>query len=427
MESKTMDTQIIDQLQAFFGEEFKLVQHDLGKMEHLVQQKMQLLGQGLLQRLVDSKTNGYQGSSIPCGCGGSMEFVQHRSRDVHTLFGWIKVERAYYYCPDCGDSHVPYDIASGLGSGQLSPGLAKACCVLTVDDSFRQTSKKIEELFGQKVSDNTIERTVYQVGSVAVQQQKQQLDEFLEHRQAPPIEYEPDRLYIAADGTTAHEVDGWHEVKIGSIYWQNGDFNSNKRYVACFDNSQVFGWQLWLEACRCGLRQAKEVVYLGDGAGWVRSQHEQHFIKATFIIDWYHLEEHVWNCGKLLFGEGTEATARWVNKVLALLWDGWTKKVLDYLTRQRPKYRGGKGEAIDDLYHYISVNEEQMRYDVFRGKGYQIGSGAAEGACKSVVGKRLKQSGMIWTRLGSSSVLALRLVWLNGRWEELWTAKPLAA
>jgi len=422
-----MDTKIIEQLKDVFSEEFTLVQHDLGKMEHLMKQKMQLLGQALLQRLVDSQKNGYQGTSIPCGCGGSIKFVQHRSRDVHTLFGWIKVERAYYYCPDCGYSYVPYDIASGLGSGQLSPGLADACCLLTADDSFRQTSQKIEQLFGQKVSDNTIERVVHQVGSVVLRQKKQQLEDFFESREFPTAVVSPDRLYIAADGTTAHEVDGWHEVKIGSIYWQNGDFNSDKRYVACFDNSQVFGWQLWLEACKCGLRGAKEVVYLGDGAGWIRSEHESHFRKATFIIDWYHLEEHVWNCGKMLLGEGTKATSRWVAKVLALLWDGWTKKVLDYLTKQRKRYRAGKLKAIDDLYHYISINEEQMRYDVFRSKGYQIGSGAAEGACKSVVGKRLKQSGMIWTRLGSSSVLALRLIWLNGRWEQLWKTKPLAA
>src|SRR3972149_3567635 len=427
MESRTMDTKIIDQLEAIFAEEFKLVQHNLGKMEQLVQQKMQLLGQGFLQRLVDHSPNGYQGSYINCQCGGWMKFVQYRCKDIHPVFGWIKVKRAYYHCPDCGHTAVPYDTAGGLGCGQLSPGLAKACCVLAVDDSFRQTSQKIEELFGQEVSDNTIERVVQQVGTVAAKQQQQQLRGFLKHRELPPAIVSPDRLYIAADGTTAHEVDGWHEVKTGSIYWQDGDFSSNKRYVACFDNSQVFGWYLWLEACKCGMREAKEVVYLGDGAGWIRSQHEEHFSKATFIIDWYHLEEHVWSCGKLLLGEGTEATAKWVANVLALLWDGWTRKVLDYLTMRRKRYRGGKRKAIDDLYYYISVNEQQMRYDVFRSKGYQIGSGAAEGACKSVVGKRLKQSGMIWTRLGSSSVLALRLIWLNGRWEQLWAAKPLAA
>jgi len=422
-----MDTKIIDQLEAVFGEEFKLVQHDLGKMEQLMQQKMQLLGQGLLQRLIDRSPNGHQGSYIPCQCGGWMKFIQYRCRDIHTVFGWIKIERAYYHCPDCGNSAVPYDTASGLGSGQLSPALAKACCILAVDDSFRQTSQKIEELLGQKVSDNTIERVVQQVGTVAARGQKQQLEEFFEHKQIPPAIVSPDRLYIAADGTTAHELDGWHEVKSGCIYWQDEGFERNKRYIGCFDNSQVFGWHLWLEACRCGLREAKEVVYLGDGAGWVRSEHYKHFGRATFIIDWYHASEHIWACGKELFGEGTEATEKWVNQRLDLLYDGWTKKLLDDLERQRNRHRGRKREALDNLYHYIWANEEQMRYDVFRAKGYDIGSGAAEGACKNVVGKRLKQSGMIWTRLGSSSVLALRLVWLNGRWEQLWTAKPLAA
>ena len=146
-----------------------------------------------------------------------------------------------------------------------------------------------------------------------------------------------------------------------------------------------------------------------------------------FIIDWYHLNRHVWDCGKTLFGEGTRATDRWVNVRLSLLWEGWTKKVLDDLAEQRKKYRPGKRKAIDELYRYIFVNEEQMRYDVFRSKGYHIGSGAAEGACKHVVGDRLKQSGIIWSRAGSSATLALRITWLNERWDELWSQKPLAA
>ncbi|MHC4099209.1 MAG: hypothetical protein ACYSWZ_06615 [Planctomycetota bacterium] len=68
-----------------------------------------------------------------------------------------------------------------------------------------------------------------------------------------------------------------------------------------------------------------------------------------------------------------------------------------------------------------------MRYDVFRARGYDIDSGAVEGACKHVVGKRFKQSGMIWNRTGSSAILALRIVWLNAKWEQLWQKKPLAA
>ena len=72
------------------------------------------------------------------------------------------------------------------------------------------------------------------------------------------------------------------------------------------------------------------------------------------------MEEHVWDCGKVLFGEGTEAASRWVGRVLSLLWDGWTKKVLDYLSRRCKSYVGTRKEAVEDLYRYISVNEEQM-------------------------------------------------------------------
>ena len=97
------------------------------------------------------------------------------------------------------------------------------------------------------------------------------------------------------------------------------------------------------------------------------------------------------------------------------------------LQRRRKKHRGRKAEAIDQLYHYIEANEEQMRYDLFRSKDYDVGSGVVEGACKHVVGKRLKQSGMIWTRAGSSATLALRTVWLNNEWNHLWSQKPLAA
>ena len=422
-----MDNKIIDQLEATCSEEFSFVPDDLGTLEEAVKAKMQQLGQGLLQRLVDRDANGYKGSSMACKCGGSMKFIQHRSKGIHTLFGWITVKRAYYHCPDCGESIFPYDVGSGLGSEQVSPTLAKACCLLAVDDSFEQSSRKVEAITGQKVSDNTIERVVCQVGSVRQEQQNRQLQKFFDDKQIPQSQSRPERLYVAVDGTTVHETNGWHECRIGTIYFEDARKQRKSFYVGRFDNSEAFGWHLWLEVCKYGYREANEVVYLGDGAPWIRTEYHRHFGRATFIIDWFHASEYIWDCGKKLFGEGAKATDEWVHQRLDLLWDGWTKKLLDDLKKQRKKYRGTKREALDILIRYISTNEEQMRYDVFREKGYDIGSGAVEGACKNVVGKRLKQSGMIWTRLGSSSVLALRVCWLNDQWEPLWQKKPLAA
>ena len=427
MEGKNMDTKILAQLEETFSEEIALVEQDLGSLEEMVVNKMRLLGQGLLQQLVNRKPNGYKGSSQVCKCGGSMKFIQHRKKDIHTLFGWIKISRAYYHCSDCGKSIFPYDVASGLGSEQLSPGLAKACSLLAVDNSFEQTSRKVDKLFGQNVSDTTIERVVQQVGSKALQHQDKTFEDFLSSKRFPESESALQRLYVALDGTTVHEKDSWHECKVGVIYWENERKDRKKSFVGRFDNSETFGWHVWLEACKCGLREAKEMVYLGDGAPWIRTEHHRHFGRATFIIDWFHASEHVWDCGKIIFGEGTEATEKWVRQHLDLLWDGWTKKLLDNLKEHRKKYRGSKREAMNRLIRYISTNEEQMRYDVFRAKGYDIGSGAVEGACKNVIGKRLKQSGMIWSRPGSSATLALRITWLNDKWEQLWQNKPLAA
>lgn len=388
---------------------------------------MTSLGKGLLQRVVERGANGYKGSSIACQCGGSMKFIQHRKRDIHTIFGWIKLQRAYYHCSYCGRSLSPYDHASGLGSEQLSPGLARACSLLAVDDSFERTSVKIDELLGQNVSDTTIERIVEKVGSAVLHQQDQKLESFLSDRQFTESEVTPKRLYVAADGTTVHETDGWHEVKVGVLYWESERKERKSSYIGRFENSETFGKHLWVEACNCGLREAQEIVFIGDGAPWIRNEKRKHFSRATFIIDWYHTSEHIWQCSKELFGEGAKETEQWAEKCLDLLWNGWTKKLLGVLKDQRKKYRGCKRKALSNLIRYISNNEEHMRYDVFRAKGYDIGSGAVEGACKSVVGKRLKQAGMIWTRAGSSAVLALRIIWLNDRWEQLWQTKPLAA
>ena len=422
-----MDSRILDQLEEAYGEELTLVRGNLEQSEQVVGAIVKSLGAGLLQRLVDRGRNGYRGSGIPCPCGGSMRFVGNRSRSIHTLFGWITIRRAYYHCPACHRSEAPYDRASGLGAEHLSPALAQACCLLAVDDSFAETSKKIDGLFGEQVSDTTVDRLVHQVGAVSVQQSEQQRQRFDTERQIPAAQAQPQRLYISVDGTTAHEHDGWHEAKIGCIYWEDKHFRRHAYYVGRFCTSETFGWYLWLAACRWGLRGAEEVIYLGDGAPWIRSEHDRHFHGATFIIDWYHASEHVWDCGKALFGDGTVLTDRWVRERLSLLWDGQTRALLEDLKAQRRGHRRGKREALDDLIRYVSTHEEQMRYDEFRARGYDIGSGAVEGACKHVVGKRLKQSGMIWSRPGSSAVLALRITWLNGQWQAFWQTKPMAA
>ena len=69
---------------------------------------------------------------------------------------------------------------------------------------------------------------------------------------------------------------------------------------------------------------------------------------------------------------------------------------------------------------YFATNASRMRYPEFREKGLFVGSGVVEAGCKSVIGSRLKRSGMHWTVRGANAIIALRCCRFNGRFEEYW-------
>jgi hypothetical protein len=55
-----------------------------------------------------------------------------------------------------------------------------------------------------------------------------------------------------------------------------------------------------------------------------------------------------------------------------------------------------------------------------------VGSGVIEAGCKTVIGSRLKQSGMFRTVRGANAIIALRCCHLNGRFEDYWETRRAA-
>jgi len=428
MEGKHMDSKVLAQLkEEFLATHSELDPNDLAAVEAAVEEQGRHWAHAVLSETLAAGKGGYEGTAVSCVCGGWARFVGYRTRQVHTCVGWIEVRRAYYHCSACKRGIVPLDGAWGLGRGTCSAVLARRCCALAAERSFQQSSRLLEELTGQRVDDRTIGRLTHLVGGRRLAEQDEAFSAFLADRQPPAAEVTPSRLYVAVDGTTVPERDGWHEAKAASIYFRDGGGRCVQRYVGRFDCSSRFGWETYLASCRRGYREAKEVVYLGDGAEWIRTEHAAHFGKARFIVDWYHASEHVWDCGKALYGEGTAETSAWVARHLDWLWEGEVESVVSSLAAERKARRGKKRKALAGLIGYVGKNAEQMRYGVFRALGYDIGSGAVEGACKHVIGSRLKQAGMRWIRSGSSATLALRTCWLNQEWNDFWSGKPMAA
>ena len=67
-----------------------------------------------------------------------------------------------------------------------------------------------------------------------------------------------------------------------------------------------------------------------------------------------------------------------------------------------------------------------MQYASFRKKGYFVGSGVVEAGCKTVVGKRAKQSGMFWHVLGAQNVLSTRCAVLGRLFDGYWDQRNAA-
>lgn len=61
-----------------------------------------------------------------------------------------------------------------------------------------------------------------------------------------------------------------------------------------------------------------------------------------------------------------------------------------------------------------------MRYATMRAKGLPCGSGATEGACKSVVTMRTKRSGQRWREDGVTAALTPRAIYLSERLPTMW-------
>ena len=56
-------------------------------------------------------------------CGGIKELQSYSPKSYLTLLGEVRIERAYYYCRNCGSSEVPYDKKIGMAGRQSSLGL----------------------------------------------------------------------------------------------------------------------------------------------------------------------------------------------------------------------------------------------------------------------------------------------------------------
>lgn len=262
-----------------------------------------------------------------------------------------------------------------------------------------------------------------------------------------PIKPVP-RMYVCMDGTgvpvVKKETEGrqgksedgqakTREAKLGCVFTQTAVDEEGRpvrdeestSYTGAIETAEAFGWGLYKEAKRRGMDRARDVAVLGDGAPWIWNIADEHFSGARQIVDLYHAREHYGNIAKVCFGQQKDKMYQWMENRRIELDDGKVEAVIIAIN-QLSVQCGAHKEMCNREVGYFEKNKERMRYAEFRRLGLFVGSGVLEAGCRSVIGQRLKQSGMHWTVEGANKIIALRCSIMSNRWEDFWEQRACA-
>jgi hypothetical protein len=187
--------------------------------------------------------------------------------------------------------------------------------------------------------------------------------------------------------------------------------------IAAFEPAPVFADLVKAEGIRRGAGHVRQLTIIGDGAAWIWGIATSKFPQATQIVDLYHAREHLHSLTRSLeFMLGDHKDA-WLAARLDDLDYGHIDGI-EAAARQYPLQGVTKDQAERELGYFLS-SALRMRYHWFRQCGLFTGSGVVEANCKTVIGQRLKQSGMHWTVAGADAIIALRCREASSTWEAI--------
>jgi hypothetical protein len=313
--------------------------------------------------------------------------------------------------------------------------------------SFAQGREQLDALAGLKVTTKAVERQAEAIGSdIAVEERAEReraLQLELPTLSGPSIPV----LYIEMDGTgvpmvtaevkarigkIAGERARTREAKLGCVFTQTHIDKKGRpvrdeastTYTGAIETAEEFGKRICLEAWKRGWNRAKKKVVIGDGAEWIWNLVAEHFPDAIQVVDLYHARQHLWEVARQLYPQEEGKQRAWMKVHQKRLLD---KGKIGKLVGALRSIDTQMAEKIRTEADYFERNAQRMRYPKFRRQHLFVGSGVIEAGCKTVIGSRLKQSGMYWTVRGANAILALRTSRLSGRFEQYWENRIMAA
>jgi hypothetical protein len=319
----------------------------------------------------------------------------------------------------------------------LSHGLRSLVCLAGALAPFEDAAEDIVRRFaGVWLSASTVLRATEEVG--------QRLQTRLDNGRVPkptvpeavweaPREGELPAAYVGVDafsvpmqGPDGAQAD--HRMLYAGVLYTPDKEHS--RYVVDFDLDQVVA-KLRRVAAACGVGEVSQLIAVTDGGNGIEEALRRGLAdNLRTILDWYHAAQHVHAFGHVCFGADSSKARAWNRRACDLLYEQGGTGLLAFLRRWTLP-TAAPPEAVEELRKlqgYFENNEHRTDYPTYRAKGWDIGSGPTEAACK-IIGERLKGSGMRWIEKGAEAVGALRALYVSGAklWDGFWESGAKAA
>jgi hypothetical protein len=357
----------------------------------------------------------------------------------------MALRRHYYHCEDCGRGTVPWDQALGLDATRQTPAAREVIALTGAVDSFAASADELlHKLSGLRVSESTVERVTESAGA--------RIGEALARGE---VFGEPARwdwhadadgqtvAYVSADATGVGiqgpggaEADG-RMINVGMIYNPIPEEKARRahpgrprppwqaRYVTSLDGLGGLGEPLRRQGAQVGMDAADRWVAISDGGSGLEEFLLSNFPRVEVVIlDFYHAAEYLGAIGRAWHPADEEASQAWAEDWCHELKHAGGEVVLSRLRAlEGGEIPGGARAPLGEAIRYFGNQKHRMDYPAYRARGWQIGSGPVESACKSVIGARMKQAGMRWGSDGAEQVAHIRALFRGetGQWDAFWS------
>lgn len=345
-----------------------------------------------------------------------------------TVVGEVELSRRYYSCRTCRENQTPLDAWAGLVAGKCTPATRRMLALAGMSFSFDTAADRLAELCLLKVSNDTIRRVSEEEGEAA--------SKFLTASNAPAEAFAKGagETEFYTDGVTVNTTEGWRDLRLNVFDKREaGDPATPADWAdrvlppptvriawasmaAC--EQQGIAWKN--QADKLGVADGHLSV-LADGAKWIWDQAGQCWKNADWVLDVFHVSEHIHDCGKAIYSQ-TDTQARvWSEKqVQSLIENGPVQYLKDLKIFAERHTEPAKIKALQSLLNYLTPHTDSMWYKERLAGGRPIGSGLIEGANKTIVSNRLKLNSARWTPQHAEQITALRCLDYSGLWTEFW-------